>query len=322
MKFGAVVIGRNEGGRLKQCLAALSTAAAVVYVDSGSTDGSAQWARDQGTDVTDLDMALPFTAARARNAGFRRLREIAPNIPYVHFVDGDSELIKGWPEQAMAFLEAHPTVAAVSGRLRERYPDRSIYNWIYNQEWNATPGEVRYCGGIAMMRTIAVEAVGGYLDDLIAGEEPELCVRLRGFGWHVWLLPNEMALHDVAVTRLAQWWRRSTRTGYAFAQGAHIHGAPPECHWVWESRRAWVWGIWLPLACLAAGLAFGPWGWFAWLVYPFQILRQMVRNRGPLGNRTLMAVFQVLVRFPEAWGQIRFTRDRLLGRRARLIEYK
>jgi hypothetical protein len=131
-----------------------------------------------------------------------------------------------------------------------------------------------------------------------------------------------MAMHDVAITHLAQWWRRSTRTGYAFAQGAYLHGAPPERHCVWESRRAWVWGVWLPLACLAAGLAFGPWGWAAWLVYPLQIFRQAVRNRGPLGSRTLMALFQMLARFPEAWGQIRFTCDRLLSRQARLIEYK
>ena len=38
LKFGAVAIGRNEGKRLRQCLASLS-GAAVVYVDSGSTDG-------------------------------------------------------------------------------------------------------------------------------------------------------------------------------------------------------------------------------------------------------------------------------------------
>src|SRR5450755_1692124 len=97
MKFGAVAIGRNEGERLKQCLASLSSAAAVVYVDSGSTDGSLQSARDHGADVIKLDLSLPFTAARARNAGFKRLREIAPELPYVQFIDGDCELNVRWP---------------------------------------------------------------------------------------------------------------------------------------------------------------------------------------------------------------------------------
>jgi GT2 family glycosyltransferase len=322
MRFGVVVIGRNEGARLRKCLAPLSATAAVVYVDSGSTDGSAGWAREQGIEVIDLNMNLPFTAGRARNSGFRRLREIAPDLPYVQFVDGDCELIEGWTEHAVSFMESHSNIGAVSGRLRERYPERSIYNWLCDQEWNGPPGEVHACGGIAMMRTIALEAMGGYRDDLIAGEEPELCVRLRAAGWHIWRLDIEMALHDAAITRLGQWWRRSTRTGYSFAQGAYLHGARPERHRVWESRRAWVWGVWLPLACLVVGLAFQPWGWVAWLIYPLQMLRQTARNPGPLGDRALMALFQVLARFPEAWGQIRFTRDRLLRRQARLIEYK
>ena len=68
-------------------------ASVIVYVDSGSNDGSVQRARHLGADVIELDMRVPFTAARARNVGFRRLREISPDIEYVQFVDGDCELI-------------------------------------------------------------------------------------------------------------------------------------------------------------------------------------------------------------------------------------
>ena len=172
------------------------------------------------------------------------------------------------------------------------------------------------------MRVDALEAVGGYRDDLIAGEDPELCVRLRGAGWRIWRLDSQMTLHDAAMTRFGQWWRRTLRSGYAFAQGAYLHGASPERHCVWETRRAWLWGIWLPLACLAAGLTFEPWGWTAWLIYPLQILRQTVRNPGTLGDRVTLALFQVLARFPESLGQLSFMRDRLFGRQPRLIEYK
>jgi len=322
LRFGAVAIGRNEGERLGQCFKSLFAAARVVYVDSGSTDGSAQWARNQGVDVVDLDMAIPFTAARARNAGFRRLRELAPDLAYVQFVDGDCELVEGWPEHAISFLDLHAEVGAVCGRRRERYPERSIYNWMCDREWNGPVGEVRACGGDVMMRVKALEAVGGYRDDLIAGEEPELCVRLRAAGWHVWRLDLEMTLHDAAMKHFGQWWRRMQRSGYAFAQGAHLHGAAPERHCVWESRRAWLWGIALPLVCVLAGLTFGPWGWAAWLIYPLQVLRQTARNPGPLSHRALLALFQVLARFPECWGQIKFIRDHMLGRRARLVEYK
>ena len=137
-----------------------------------------------------------------------------------------------------------------------------------------------------------------------------------------WRLDAEMTLHDAAITRFGQWWKRILRAGYAFAHGAHLHGASPERHWVWESRRAWLWGVWLPIGCLIAGLTLGPWGWATWPIYPLQVLRQMTRNTGSLKRRATLALCQVLARFPEAVGQIKFLRDRLLARRTRLIEYK
>src|SRR5262245_26967607 len=107
MNFGAVVIGRNEGERLPRCLRSLSQARVLVYVDSGSIDGSAEWARNHGAEVVDLDSRVPFTAARARNAGFFRLRAIAPDLAFVQFVDGDCELIDNWSQAALSFLDAH-----------------------------------------------------------------------------------------------------------------------------------------------------------------------------------------------------------------------
>jgi GT2 family glycosyltransferase len=322
VSFGIVVVGRNEGERLKRCLKSFPAATAIIYVDSGSTDGSAQWARKFGASVVDLDMSLPFTAARARNAGFRRLRELAPDVCYVQFVDGDCELVEGWMEQASSFLDLHADAAAVCGLLRERYPDRSVYNWLCDREWNGRPGDVRAFGGIVMIRADALEASGGFREDMIAGEEPELGVRLRAAGWRLRRLDAEMALHDAAMTRFRQWWRRAYRTGYAFAHGAHLHGAPPERHCIWDFRRALFWGLWLPLACLLIGIAFPPWGWTAWLTYPLQLVRQMLRNSGSLEERAIAAVFQVLARFPEALGELKFMGDSLLGRRSRLIEHR
>jgi glycosyltransferase involved in cell wall biosynthesis len=322
MRFGVVAIGRNEGERLRRCLNSLSKCDGVVYVDSGSTDGSPQLARGMGAEVVELDLDVPFTAARARNVGFRRLLEIAPAVEFVQFVDGDCEVIEGWPKYAAAFLDSHQTVAAVCGRRRERYPQRSIYNWLCDKDWDRPLGEIRAFGGDVMIRVSALEAVGGYRNDLIAGEEPELCVRLRARGWCIWRLDSEMTLHDAGMTRFGQWWRRAERSGYAFAQGAHLHGASSERHFVWETRRAWLWGVWLPVVGLASVLFFGIWGLLLWMGYPLQFLRQTLRCHGPIGERILLALFQVLSRFPEGVGQIRFMCDRLLGHQTRLIEYK
>jgi GT2 family glycosyltransferase len=321
-KFGVVAIGRNEGERLRRCLTSLSAVGLLVYVDSGSVDQSALCARSLGADVIELDMRVPFTAARARNIGFRRLLAIAPNLTYVQFVDGDCEVDRAWPERAIAYLDGHRDIGAVCGRRRERHPDRSLYNWLCDLDWDRPAGETRAFGGDVMIRAEALQATGGYRDDLIAGEEPELCVRLRAAGWRIWRLDCEMTLHDAAMTRFAQWWRRAVRGGYAYAQGAYLHGAPPERHCLWETRRAWIWGVWIPLACLLSIAAFGAWGWLAWLIYPLQILRQTMRNRGTLADRALLALFQVLARSAEGLGQIKFIYDRVLGRRSHLIEYK
>jgi GT2 family glycosyltransferase len=321
--IGIVAIGRNEGARLAKCLeSARRNSSCVVYVDSASTDDSVRIAQSIGSEVVELDMRTAFTAARARNAGYERLRELAPDLRYVQFVDGDCEIVPGWIDTASAFLDGHPDAAVACGRRRERYPERSIYNWMCDIEWNTPVGEAKACGGDAFIRAEAFDRVGRYRADLIAGEEPELCVRLRRAGWRVWRLDADMTLHDAAMTSFRQWWRRALRAGYASAQGAHLHGAPPERHGVWASRRARLWALWLPLACVASGLLLGPWGWAAWLIYPAQVARQTLRNSGAPRDRATLAVFQVLARFPEFFGQIRFLRDRLLGRGARLIEYK
>jgi glycosyltransferase involved in cell wall biosynthesis len=71
IRTGLVAIGRNEGERLRRCLiSAQGVYDHVVYVDSGSSDDSVALAESFGAVVVVLDTARPFTAARARNAGF------------------------------------------------------------------------------------------------------------------------------------------------------------------------------------------------------------------------------------------------------------
>lgn len=318
-----VVIGRNEGERLRLCLTSVQPRAAlVVYVDSGSIDGSPAMATAMGVVVVPLDMTIPFTAARARNEGFRRVLGLLPDVTYVQFVDGDCEVNASWMDAATSFLEAHPNVAAVCGRRRERFPERSVFNRLCDAEWDTPIGEAKSCGGDVLMRAYALVQAGGYRDDMIAGEEPELCVRMRKLGWKIWRLDAEMTLHDAAMTRWRQWWRRTTRTGYAFAEGAALHGAPPERHRVRASRSAWLWGVGLPAGIVLLSLVVGPLGLLALLIYPAQVLRLAMKASGPVGDRTTRALFLVLGKFPEAVGQIKFHRNRRSGAIARIIEYK
>lgn len=322
MRTGFVVIGRNEGERLKQCLLSLPEGAPVVYVDSGSTDGSIEWTARHGFTTIYLNCDEPFTAARGRNAGFAKLMSTTPDTEYVQFIDGDCELDRNWPAIAGAFLDTNLAVAAVFGRRRERFPTRSVYNYLCDLEWDVPVGEARAFGGDVLIRSAALAEVGGYRNDLIAGEEPELGIRLRTRGWTIQRIEAEMTRHDAAILHFRQWWRRTVRSGYAFAQGSLLHGAGPEKHWVWESRRALLWGAVLPLFCLISSILLWPWGCVLWLIYPLQTVRRMLKISGSLRECAIRAYFETLSRFPEAVGQIKFFLNRVSRRQGSLIEYK
>src|SRR5947209_3611892 len=104
--LAVIAIGRNEGERLRRCLESCrASGCRVIYVDSNSSDQSVELARSLGAEVVELDMSLPFSAARARNAGFER---VDPVIRFVQFVDGDCEIVAGWIERAARELEARP----------------------------------------------------------------------------------------------------------------------------------------------------------------------------------------------------------------------
>lgn len=319
----AIVIGRNEGARLIACLESLSgQVERVIYVDSGSTDNSVADAQARGACVVQLDISVPFTAARARNAGLARIagdaaRDGSALPDFVQVLDGDCTLQAGWIEQAAEFLDTTPTVAVVCGRRRERFPEASVWNRLIDAEWDTPIGEAKACGGDALMRWSAVQEVGGYRADLIAGEEPELCVRLRARGWKIWRLDAEMTLHDAALTRFGQWWRRIKRGGHAFAEGAALHGDPPERHYVYETRRALLWGAALPALTVASAVV-SPWIALGLLVlWPLQILRLTLRGMDPVE-----ASFLTLGKLPEAQGVLLYHWKRWRGHRTKLIEYK
>ena len=323
VRVGVVVIGRNEGDRLRRCLASvLQRDSLVVYVDSGSSDDSVQAATQLGAVAHALDLRTPFTAARARNAGMALLESIAPSLEFIQFVDGDCEVDSQWIDVAQAFLTANPRVAAVCGRRRERYPERSVYNRLCDSEWDTAVGETLACGGDVLMRADALRQVGGYRDDLIAGEEPELCVRLRAKGWKIWRLDAEMTMHDAAMMRWTQWWQRCKRAGFAYAEGVRLHGAPPERHWVKEWRSAWVWGAALPLGIAVGTVAFSSEVTWALLLYPVQMLRIGARLPIHPPGRWTRAFFLVAGKFPEAAGQFKAMTARALKRRTAVIEYK
>ena len=327
-----VVIGRNEGERLGSCVGSLR-GERIVYVDSRSTDGSVELARSLGAAVVELDMARPFSAAKARNEGFARAIQINPHAKYVQFVDGDCVVVEGWINAAMTFLDENPQYAAVAGRLRERFPEHSIYNGLCDLEWNTSAGDVDACGGIAMYRASAFQQAGRFDETVVAGEEPELCLRLRNAGWKIRRLDAEMALHDAAMTRFGQWWKRAVRGGYGGMDVA-MRFEKGEGEFSRQVRSARIWAVGWPLTTLLItgttwALAGGRVAGFAVALTlaapPIQMARVGIKGFLKCGDARTAAAYGVLMmlgKWAHLQGQYRYWRDRRAGRHLSLIEYK
>lgn len=319
---GLVVIGRNEGERLRRCFDSLPAGLRlVVYVDSASTDDSVEQARRRGIHVLALDMSLAFTAARARNAGLRQLRGLWPDVRYAQVVDGDCALVPGWLEAAVEALESNPGLAMVCGRRREVDPGASIYNRLCDAEWDTPVGDTLSCGGDALLRVAAVVEVGGYTDGIVAGEEPELCARLRSRGWGIRRLDREMTLHDAAMLRFGQWWKRSMRSGYGFAQVSAVR--PPVFRR--ERRSSVAWGLLLPVTAAVSAPFTGGLGLVLLAAYPAIWVRILLRRRArgdTLVAAARYAAFCVLGKFPEVAGVVRYWVNRRGGQREEVIDYK
>lgn len=336
-KIGIVAIGRNEGDRLKACVRSIPAGVPLIYVDSGSSDDSAAFARQHGATVVELDMAQPFTAARARNAGRRALAEQFPALSAIQFVDGDCVIEPSWLETASAALSANPRLAAVFGRRREKFPEATLYNRLCDDEWNVLVGLVASCGGDVLMRAEAFDEAGGYADDLIAGEEPDLCLRLGQKGWLIERIDAPMTLHDAAMSRFGQWWRRAQRSGHAYAEHVWRHGQNAFHDWRRQLASILLWGALFPAVMIAGTLicltllnagcrlaAIIPLLAVP-CIYAGQWLRIMVRKRksgADTGFAARYAALMLLGKFAEFTGVLRCWLGHAAGRKAHIIEYK
>ena len=320
-----VIIGRNEGERLERCILTAQaiegwTPIEILYVDSGSTDSSLDLASRLGAVVLPLPSGA-FTAARARNFGWRHAKG-----EVVLFLDGDTILNPDFPVAAMAELNKNSANAAAWGHRREVCPCLSIYVRVLDLDWVYPPGETLFFGGDVLVRRAALESVNGFDETLIAGEEPELCRRMRMLGWHIQHIDVPMTLHDLAITRFSQYWRRSQRAGYAFAAVSNRFRSTPDPFWSDEARRNRLRGLfWLlsPICAFAASLVWlSLWPVAIWLLFLLLLAArtawQYRWKPAPWTTLMLYGLHSHLQQIPIFFGQLQF----FLNRNKALMEYK
>jgi glycosyltransferase involved in cell wall biosynthesis len=308
---GIVLIGRNEGPRLILAIeAAQRHCERVVYVDSASTDGSSARARALGVIVVELSRDVPMTAARGRRTGMEHLLRNWPDCRFVQFIDGDCIIQPSWLDTAHAFLTDNPQAAVVCGRRFEADPTGSFYNHLINQEWDTPIGQSLACGGDSMMRVEAVNSANSFRADLRAGEEPELCARLRAKGWQIWRLDAPMSEHHADINRFAEWQARAERGGYGYAQVWHATRGLPHRLYGRQIVSALSWALGAPLVALIASIVTSNWSYLLAcpIAYVAQILRIASRRGGanPFGRKLRIAAVTMLVKFSETKGVFRY----------------
>jgi glycosyltransferase involved in cell wall biosynthesis len=323
-----VVIGRNEGQRLARCLDSIRAvrgfeSVQLIYVDSASTDGSPELASRYGAEVVVIHPERP-TAAAGRNAGWCRATE-----ELILFLDGDTILNPDFPLAALEAMAADRRISAVWGHRREINPAISIYTRVLDLDWVYRPGIMEACGGDVLMRRSALMEVGGFDDQLIAGEEPELCRRLRARGNLILHIDQPMTRHDLHITRWSQYWKHALRAGYAYAQISDRFRHSDDPLWIGDARRGIILGCFWAGSLAVALIAeiYDPYLPLAvWLVlFLTASVRSAWKARWKCNNPFTLLLYGIhshLQHIPIVCGQVEYFLDKRGKRQRQLIEYK
>lgn len=328
--LSVVVIGRNEGERLTRCLQSVNAmrnpggGVETIYVDSASRDDSVSRAQGLGARLIEVRPERP-SAALGRNEGWREAKG-----EYVLFLDGDTVLNADFVADSMAEF-SDPKVAVVWGHRREIHPEQSLFNRVLDLDWIYPPGLSEFCGGDAIMRRSVLTEVGGFDANLIAGEEPELCQRMRALGYTIQHVDRPMTGHDLAMTRWAAYWRRAFRAGYAYADVSVRLKDGQYPLWVREAKRNLIHAaalLGLLVAPVFAALTIGS-GWpmlLSTALLGALVLRTALKvswkARGQHLTLLLYGIHSHLQQIPIFFGQIAWMRDRRRNQKRQLIEYK
>ena len=158
------------------------------------------------------------------------------------------------------------------------------------------------------MRSIAHN---GYFDEgLKAGEEPDLCYRVRQSGGKIVCVDAPMVTHDLGMRSFSQYWQRGVFSGKGYAKVALRYWRNSEKLWLRElvvnfSEPLW-WGIVLAMGWYFGGIQSGValllvW----WSMRAAQIAYAMRARHLGVARSLLYGVHCQLVRLPVAIGQIR-----------------
>ena len=234
MKLTIGIKALNEEAHIADALeSALKVAALydgeVVLADSGSTDRTIEIASTYPVRIVQLADPAEKSCGTGAQLAFQ-----GSDSDYFYLLDGDMILDPGFLPEALTFMQANPSYAAVGGRVVEANTDSLEYQIRANsvragRNWGAGDVDRLDCGGL--YRSAAVRQAGFLADrNLHAFEEFELGARLRSLGWKLARIDKPALLHFGHQTdSYALLWRRM-KSGYSAATGEVLRAAVGQKH--------------------------------------------------------------------------------------------
>jgi len=184
---------RRVSAAIESALAAVaSVGGEVVLADSCSTDRTVALASTYPIRVTQLAHADERCCGVGPQLGYQHCTG-----EFVYILDGDMEMLPGFLPAALEFMQAHPKVGGVGGRVVEM--NTSSLEYLARVErgmGHMQAGEVDRLDMGGLYRRAAVEQAGYFSNrNLHSYEEFDLAARLPVNGWKLWRIDQDAVRH-------------------------------------------------------------------------------------------------------------------------------
>jgi len=192
-----IVIGRNEGWKLKNTFESIFNAVSIckiesfeiIYVDSNSTDESIPNALEYGT-ISVIRLSKYYNPAIARNVG-----ALNSKGDILIFLDGDMELNPSFLD--LAIIDNKLVKPLVGGVVVDRIirKDGTLINEVeYHKKEFAYYKLIT--GGAFLIEKELWELIGGMDNRFVKSADPELGLRLAKKGFLLYCIPHTFVFHN------------------------------------------------------------------------------------------------------------------------------
>jgi glycosyltransferase involved in cell wall biosynthesis len=200
MYLSCIIVARNEEKNIERCILSVIRALCVypetevLLVDSCSNDETINVASKLSTRIIRLRSDWPQSPSAGRFLGV-----LNTSGRFILFIDGDMELIPGWLECAVDFLEKDDSAAAVVGRLYDRFQnkDGSSSSPSIGVEFKKMIGTqtTHFVPGSALFKRDILLKAGNFDPFLMAEEEADISDRIERLGFKLYFFDKDAVYH-------------------------------------------------------------------------------------------------------------------------------